>query len=628
MKTFQKVVALALAIVIMAGLALAATAVSPYAPIELDDEIQYTEAVELFSNLEIEGSPITDVLGGSNLGGKARQALTYNEGVALINALHTDGRTWQSKPVDESLTFDGFFVLVDKLLCTENWFGGLEMYTVYLNKYLAGFEDGYDALKDRPISREEALQVLMNAMSAKVRYGITWYLGSEYGLTWETSTDNDLTDDWCRPVRRWIKNGTPITQWYTMPALMIDDASICTHDMLERVGILDWSQDGGFSYNPWCMFDICANGGTTWSAAKLHWNHRLQNGCHSNWLTKRPGSRLEIYYMGEGTRFVPDAGSNQMCQLYQAIVIDEYLAYVQANTIKIFASPTETWSWTSDNVPRTMGYNLIHLNLKHAATAIRVASPKTFVSPQKGMELPSSDGNNYVYTQNGKIELSNYCVLGLNDIINSMDYYYSGEEVVFLLDSTGRVIGAYDPPEKEWDYQCSMHTGMSATQKQAALERKRQEEINQALNSLCASGVLSGSDKGIEKNASVTNAMVWKVLARLSGYFPDESTESVWYAPYQHWAISHSIGNGKDPNAIASKEEIIQMIFLAAKGKAGTKIPNISDYADVSSTIQEAVRWAVEKGVIEANGGKLNPHDFMTRGELALLMMKAKKFCN
>lgn len=342
MKFGKKLLAILLAAAIAAGAAMVAGANDGG---QIADEIHYTEAVELFSNLEIEQAKVLDVLGGSDLDGKAAQTLTYNEGVELINALHTDGRTWSRKPMDSNLTVGQFIGLVDKLLCTEEWFTGYEYYKVYLCKYMAGFEQGYEQIKDRAVSREEAVQILMNALSAKVQYGVTWFLASEYGLTWETSMDGDLTDEWNRPVRRWLQNGTPITEWHTMPALVVDDASLCTHDMLERAGLLDFSQDGGFEYNPWCMFDICANGGITWAAGKLHWNHEGgRESCYSNWLTKRPGSRLEVYYMGEGRRNIPDAGGFTDCQVYQAIIIDEYLAYCTGGNARVFVSENESWN--------------------------------------------------------------------------------------------------------------------------------------------------------------------------------------------------------------------------------------------------------------------------------------------
>lgn len=431
MKTRNRVLSLLLAVTMLLGLVVTASASTPA------ESITYKEAVELMDALGV-----TAALGSKSL----TAGLTYNEGAAMINALGLDGRGITLLETDRALTFEEFFTLTGVLLCDSGWFSDAPYLRAWLNNSLTGFGAEYDALASRVITGEEACQVLMNAMDAKVQFGATWYLKNEFNLTHEVSTDPAVTDEWCRPVSRWTKDGVALTDWYPASAAYAGEGDITTHNLLERLGIFDFSF---FSSNTWCMFNCAANGsGTTWEAPKLHWNHHDQSGCENNWVSPRAGSRMEVYYLGDAYGYIQDAGGEVSYRNYYVVYIDEFLARIDNQNIQIYSNEgDQIWSWSAPELPSANGWYLIHLNLNKGAyaTALPVGPARVNRSSQNGMEIANRyySAYNYVYNNFGKFQLSCKCQLGF-DIINSMDYYNSHKRVTFLYDSYGNVIGAID----------------------------------------------------------------------------------------------------------------------------------------------------------------------------------------
>ncbi len=432
MKTRNRVLSLLLAVTMLLGLVVTASASTPA------ENITYKEAVELMDALGV-----TAALGSKSLTAE----LTYNEGAALINALHVDGRTITPLETDRALTFEEFFALTDVLLCTTGWFTGVRHVNAWLNNYLTGFGAEYDALASRVITGEEACQVLMNAMDAKVQYDPTWYLKVEFKLTHEVSTDPAVTDEWGRPVSRWTKDGVALTNWYPASAAYVGEGDITTHNLLERLGTFDYGT-GNFQNNSWCMFNCVANGGTTWSAPKLHWNHHNNSGCENNWVSPRAGSRMEVYYLGDGYGYIQDANGKVSYRNYYVVYIDEFLARIDNQTIQIYSND-ETgaiWSWSAPELPTANGWYLVNVNIKGVAYAIPVSLAKVNRSSQNDTEIAGryESAYNYVFNNFGKFKLSSKCQLGFTDIIDNTNYYYSHKRVTFFYDSYGNVIGAID----------------------------------------------------------------------------------------------------------------------------------------------------------------------------------------
>lgn len=446
MKKWRGALALVLVLAMLLGLATAAAAdngAGASAP--------YAEAVELFTNLKVNGASVLSALGGKSL----QANMTRNDAAKLINALHIDGRTWGLAETDFEITGEQFFAMVDRLLCTDGWFEGARQVDAWLNRYLTGLGKEYEAAYADKITAEEACQVLMNALDSKVQYGVGWYLRDELRLAHEFSTEKSNTDAWGRPVSRWTQNGQPLTQWRTANAEWVGQGTVKTHDLLERLGVFDYGA-GNFQNNMWCKFNICANGGTCWEAPKLHWNHDTGTGCQANWISQRAGSRMEVYYLGDGFGYLRDAGGEVPYRNYYVVYIDDYLAKIENQTISIYSNEGGAiWSWSAPELPTQDGWYIINLNLKNLATALPVRLAQVRRSGQSGAELPAADGFHYVTTEDGRKMLSSKCQLGFELISGG-----SSDRLNFFYDTWGNVIGALkdevvvptDTHDHEWAY--------------------------------------------------------------------------------------------------------------------------------------------------------------------------------
>ena len=454
MKT-RRFLSLLLALCMLLGAAAGAFAAEPA------DEITYPEAVELMASLGVLAP-----LGGSDLGGKAGEPITWNEARSFLLGF---GRNWYNEnspdvvaalPEDRAITGTEFLAsFVHKILLSANrlasedpakhdFFPGNPDITANVYRLLSGLGMNYEALERHLLTREEACQIMMNALSHEVGpYGFT--LADDLNISGQHSTDAELTDEWCRPVHRWVRKGSgeALTEWYPMSADYVGDGSITTHELLQTLGVYDFGT-GNFSNNMWCNFHMIVNGNKDmdWSAGKLHWNHGA-GGCEQNRISDRTGSQMEVYFLGYGNEYISDAGGSTPCRVYRVIYVDEYLAYVENQTITIYPNEPDggTWGWSAPELPKEDGWYTINLNQKgQYTTAVNLTPARIQRSSQNGMNIPDGlDGLNYVYNEFGCFLVNSKCQVGF-DIIQSMDYYHSRKNVSFLYDTKGNVIGVVD----------------------------------------------------------------------------------------------------------------------------------------------------------------------------------------
>ena len=101
-----------------------------------------------------------------------------------------------------------------------------------------------------------------------------------------------------------------------------------------------------------------------------------------------------------------------------------------------------------------------------------------------------------------------------------------------------------------------------------------------------------------------------------------------WFAKAVIWAtqngVVYGVGDGKfAPNDLVTREQLVAMIYRYAKAPAaeGT-LDEFADASKVSSYAVDAMRWAVEKGIIHGDGTprKLRPSDNATRAEVATIL--------
>ncbi|MDR2569359.1 MAG: S-layer homology domain-containing protein [Oscillospiraceae bacterium] len=106
------------------------------------------------------------------------------------------------------------------------------------------------------------------------------------------------------------------------------------------------------------------------------------------------------------------------------------------------------------------------------------------------------------------------------------------------------------------------------------------------------------------------------------------------------WAVSNDITTGRSStvfgiNDIISREALMVMLYryhtrvLDKSGAASANaIARFSDSGDVSSTALNAMRWAVDNGLLTGQGGKILPKASMTRDQLVTILYRYDKAFN
>ena len=108
--------------------------------------------------------------------------------------------------------------------------------------------------------------------------------------------------------------------------------------------------------------------------------------------------------------------------------------------------------------------------------------------------------------------------------------------------------------------------------------------------------------------------------------------EGAWYTEAIRWATSRGIiggyGNGNfGPNDNITREQLAVMLWRYAGSPAATdKELHFTDADKASGYALEALRWAVENGILNGYGdGRLGPQGLATRAQVAQML---KNFLN
>ena len=147
-----------------------------------------------------------------------------------------------------------------------------------------------------------------------------------------------------------------------------------------------------------------------------------------------------------------------------------------------------------------------------------------------------------------------------------------------------------------------------------------------AVQYVTENGLMNGTGNGFEPNLATSRAMIWTILARMSGANTASSGE--WYAVAQQWAKANGVSDGTMPNGTITREQLAAMLYRYAVSKGMVKAPvtaNLSIFADASSVstyANEAMQWAVSIGLINGMDGKLNPQGSATRAQVATMLMR------
>lgn len=153
-------------------------------------------------------------------------------------------------------------------------------------------------------------------------------------------------------------------------------------------------------------------------------------------------------------------------------------------------------------------------------------------------------------------------------------------------------------------------------------------------------GLFAGTEPGIfSPDNGMTRGMLVTVLHRMAGQprgtvstFADVES-GAWFTPAVAWASANAIVTGYDaatfgPNDFITREQMAAILYRYARYKnfqltGSADIMAYRDGADVSDWAQEAMSWAIGRGIISGrDDGSLDPKGTATRAEVAAIMMR------
>ena len=136
-------------------------------------------------------------------------------------------------------------------------------------------------------------------------------------------------------------------------------------------------------------------------------------------------------------------------------------------------------------------------------------------------------------------------------------------------------------------------------------------------------GLMTGTGAGIfSPNASTTRGMLMTILARKSGV--DTTGSSPWYHKGLDWAVKNGVSDGTNPDNAITREQLASMLYrYAGSPQTSGDISKFSDAGSVSAYAQNALKWAVEKGIVTGKGNNtLAPGSNATRAEMAAMLQR------
>ena len=140
-----------------------------------------------------------------------------------------------------------------------------------------------------------------------------------------------------------------------------------------------------------------------------------------------------------------------------------------------------------------------------------------------------------------------------------------------------------------------------------------------------ANGLMGGvGNNAFAPEGSMNRAMVWTVIARLAG---QTITGATWAEDAKAWAVAQGVSDGTNPDGTVTREELVTMLYRYI-GSPAMNVPelgligNYPDSAAVSAWAQEALAWALSRGIIEGREGLLAAGESVTRAEAAAILAR------
>ena len=139
-------------------------------------------------------------------------------------------------------------------------------------------------------------------------------------------------------------------------------------------------------------------------------------------------------------------------------------------------------------------------------------------------------------------------------------------------------------------------------------------------------GLFQGRDDGaFDADGTMTRGMLWTVLARLESV--DTSGGALWYDKGMEWAKGSGVSDGASPEADITREQLATMLWrCAGSPESDGSLDGFSDARRAGGFAQDALRWAVDRGILTGQpGGLLAPQGPATRAEVAAMLMRYVK---
>lgn len=146
----------------------------------------------------------------------------------------------------------------------------------------------------------------------------------------------------------------------------------------------------------------------------------------------------------------------------------------------------------------------------------------------------------------------------------------------------------------------------------------------EAVDFVAAKGLFQGtSDTEFSPALPMSRAMLMTVLARNAGV--DTSGGESWYVKGLAWAVEQGISDGTAPDSHITREQLAVMLYrYAGEPETGGGLEGFVDAVAVSTWAGDALRWAVEQGIVTGKeGARLDPQGLATRAEAAAMLYRA-----
>jgi hypothetical protein len=146
---------------------------------------------------------------------------------------------------------------------------------------------------------------------------------------------------------------------------------------------------------------------------------------------------------------------------------------------------------------------------------------------------------------------------------------------------------------------------------------------NGAVDFVSDRGLMNGTGNGkFSPNGKLTRAMTWTIIARMAGI--DTSGGDNWYSKALEWGKVQGVTDGSNPKGDITREELVTMLWrFAGEPASGGLTSGFNDAGSISAYANDAMKWAVEIGLVEGvGGGNLAPRGTATRAQAATLIMR------